>query len=173
VDVVINTLPPKSAAQAIRKIYDLSWKPAHYLSSISSSVASVLQPAGLERSVGIVSLGYVKDPSDPQWSGDPGVAEYKSFMKKHYGMGDPNDGFNVYGYSTAQTLVHVLKQCGDDLTRENVMRQATSIQDLELPLLLPGIKVHTSATQVFPIRKMQMIRFDGARWVRFGDVLGE
>jgi branched-chain amino acid transport system substrate-binding protein len=173
VDVVINTLPPKSAAQAIRKIYDLSWKPAHYLSSISSSVASVLQPAGLERSVGIVSLGYVKDPSDPQWSGDPGVAEYKSFMKKHYAMGDPNDGFNVYGYSTAQTLVHVLKQCGDDLTRENVMRQVTSIQDLELPLLLPGIKVHTSPTDVFPIRKMQMIRFDGTRWVRFGDVLGE
>ena len=104
---------------------------------------------------------------------DPAVAEYRAFIKKYYTMGDPNDGFNVYGYSTAQTLVHVLKQCGDDLTRENVMRQVTSIRDLELPLLLPGIKVNTSPTDLYPIKKMQMIRFDGTRWVRFGAVLGE
>lgn len=172
-DVVINTLPPKAAAQTIRKMHDLGWKPAHFLSSISSSIASVLQPAGLDRSTGIVSLQFVKDVSDPQWANDPGVMEYRSFMKKYYPLGDPNDTFNVYGYSTAQTLVHVLRKCGDELTRENVMRQATSIHDLELPLLLPGIRVNTTPTELFPIKKMQLIRFDGTRWIRFGEVLGD
>jgi ABC-type branched-subunit amino acid transport system substrate-binding protein len=172
VDVLINTLPPKAAAQAIRKVFDMGWKPTHFLSSISASVASVLQPAGLEKSVGILSLQYVKDASDPQWNNDPGVLEYRSFMKKYYPEADPMDPFNIYGYSTAQTMVHVLRLCGDDLTRENVLSQATSIKNLELPLLLPGIRINTGPTDYFPIKQMQMIRFDGTRWVRFGDVLG-
>jgi hypothetical protein len=171
VDVLINTVPPKAAAQTIRKVFDMGWKPTHFLSSISASVASVLQPAGVEKSIGIISLQYGKDVSDPQWNNDPGVLEYRSFMKKYYPEGDPIDPFNVYGYSSAQTMVHVLRLCGDDLTRENILRQATSIKNLELPLLLPGIKINTGATDYFPIKQMQMIRFDGTRWVRVGDVL--
>jgi branched-chain amino acid transport system substrate-binding protein len=113
----------------------------------------------------------MKDPSDAAWSNDQGIAEYRNFMKKYYPLGDPNDYYNVYGYGTAQTMVHVLRQCGDELTRENVMKQAANIRNLELPLLLPGIGVSTSATDYFPIKKMQMIRFDGTTWVRFGDVI--
>jgi branched-chain amino acid transport system substrate-binding protein len=172
IDVLINTLPPKAAAQTIRKVFDMGWKPTHFLSSISASVASVLQPAGLEKSIGIMSLNYMKDTSDPQWKVDPGVLEYRNFMKKYYPEGDPNDPFNEYGYSSAQTLIHVIKLCGEDLTRENVMKQAANIQNLQLPLLLPGITINTSSTDYFPIKQMQMVRFDGTRWVRFGDVLG-
>jgi branched-chain amino acid transport system substrate-binding protein len=171
-DVVFNTLPPKAAAQAIRKIYDIGWKPLHFLTSVSNSIASVLQPAGVEKSIGIFSLQYAKDPTDPQWTSDPAMIAYRGFIKKYYPEGDPNDPFNVYGYNTAQTLVHVLMQCGDDLTRENVIRQATHLQKLELPLLLPGITVNTSPADYFPIKKVQMMKFDGTRWSRFGPLLG-
>ena len=171
-DVLINTLPPKAAAQTIRKVFDMGWRPTHLLSSISASVALVLQPAGLEKSTGILSLGYLKDPSDPQWKDDSAVLEYLRFMKKYYPEGDPTDGANVYGYSSAQTMIQVFKQCGDDLTRENVMRQAANLKDLQLPMLLPGIKINTSPTDYFLIQQMQMIRFDGTRWTPIGEVIG-
>jgi len=171
-DVVIDTLPPKAAAQTIRKVFDMGWRPTHFLSFISSSVATVLQPAGLDKSIGILSSGFQKDPSDPRWKDDPAVLEYLRFMKKHYPEADPSDGLNVDGYLTAQTMVQVLKQCGDDLTRENVMRQAANIKNLQLPMLLPGIKLNTSPTDYLPIEQMQMMRFDGAKWVFFGEVIG-
>ena len=137
------------------------------------SVAAVLTPAGLDKSVGLITVGYLKDPTDSQWKNDPAVQEWLAWMQKYYPDGNVADVFNVYGYSAAQTLVHVLKQCGDDLTRENVMRQAANIKGLELPMLLPGIRINTSPTDYFPIEQMQLQRFDGTRWVRFGKVLGK
>jgi branched-chain amino acid transport system substrate-binding protein len=171
-DVVINTVPPKAAAQAIRKIYDMGWHPTQMLSTISGSVAMTLKPAGLEKSVGVLSLAYIKDPSDPQWKDDPATLEYRNFMKKYYPEGDPVDTFNVYGYTTAQTMVQVFKQCGNDLTRENVMKQAANIKDLELPMLLPGIKINTGPADYELIQQMQLVRFDGTRWVLSGGLLG-
>ena len=171
-DVVIDTVPPKAAAQTIRKMFDMGWQPTHLLSSISASLALVLKPAGLEKSVGILSLSYIKDVSSPEWKDDPATLEYFNFMKKYYPQGDPTDAANVYGYSTAQTMIQVLKQCGDDLTRENVMKQAANLKNLELPMLLPGIKINTSPTDYFLIQQMQMIRFDGTRWMPIGGVLG-
>ena len=171
-DVLIDTLPTKGAAQTIRKVYDMGWRPTHLLSSISASVAAVLQPAGLSKSIGILSLGYIKDASDPQWKDDPAALEYLKFMKKYYPDGDPNDGINVFGYSVAQTMIQVFKQCGDDLTRENTMRQAANLKNLELPMLLPGIKINTSPTDYFLIQQMQMIRFDGTRWTAVGELIG-
>lgn len=170
-DVLINTVPTKAAAQTIRKVFNMGWKPIHFLSSISTSVASVLQPAGLEKSVGILSLAYTKDASDPQWKNDPATLEYLRFMKSYYPQGDPADTMNVYGYSTAQTMIQVLRQCGDDLTRNNVMRQAANLKDLELPMLLPGIRINTSPTDFYPIEQMQLMRFDGKEWVRFGEII--
>lgn len=172
-NVIINTVPPKAAAQTIRKVADLGWKPVHFLSSISSSVATVLQPAGLEKSTGIISGQFLKDPSDAAWASDAGVTAYRQFIKQWNPAADPFDIFNVYGYTAAQTLVQVLRQCGDDLTRENVLRQASNLKKLELPLLLPGVRINTSATDHFPIESLQMMRFDGARWVRFGEVWGD
>jgi branched-chain amino acid transport system substrate-binding protein len=171
-DVVINTVTPKAAAQTIRKIFDMGWKPTHFLSSISASISLVFQPAGLEKSKGILSLAYVKDPSDSQWKSDPATLEYLRFMKTFYSQGDPMDVSNVYGYSTAQTMIQVLKQCADELTRENVMKQAANLTNLELPMLLPGIRINTSPTDYVLIQQMQMIRFDGEKWVAFGKLLG-
>ncbi|HTT38062.1 MAG TPA: ABC transporter substrate-binding protein [Burkholderiales bacterium] len=162
---------PKFAAQAIRKAYDIGWHPLTFLNNVSISVASVLQPAGLEKSVGLITAMYGKDPTDPQWAKDKGFQDWLSFMKKWYPQGDPHDINNAYGYGVAQTLVQVLKQCGDDLTRENVMRQAANLKDLELPMALPGIKINTSPTDYFPIKQYHLARFDGKRWVLFGDVL--
>jgi branched-chain amino acid transport system substrate-binding protein len=131
----------------------------------------VLQPAGLEKSVGLISINYGKDPTDPAWRDDKGVKDYFAFMKKHYPDGNPIDANNAFGYSVSQTLVQVLKQCGDDLTRENVMRQAANLKDVELPMLLPGIKLNTSATDFYPIEQAQLVRFDGKTWVRFGELM--
>jgi branched-chain amino acid transport system substrate-binding protein len=170
-DVFFNITTPKFAAQAIRKAYDIGWRPLHLLNSVSTSVAAVLQPAGLDKSVGLVSVAYVKDPTDPTWKDDRAAADYFAFMKKYYPDGNAVDGLNVYGYAVAQTLAHTLKQCGDDLTRENVIRQAASLKDLEISMLLPGIRINTSATDFYPIEQVQLIRFDGKTWVRFGDVI--
>jgi branched-chain amino acid transport system substrate-binding protein len=120
----------------------------------------------------LISAAFFKDPSDPQWLSDGGVLEYLAFMKQHYPRGDPNELYNYWGYSYAQTLAQVLKQCGDNLTRENVMRQAADLKDLGLPMLLPGIKINTGPTDYYPIKQLQMIRFDGAKWVRVGEILG-
>jgi branched-chain amino acid transport system substrate-binding protein len=170
-DVFVNITTPKFAAQAIRKAYDIGWKPVHYLNNVSVGVGSVLTPAGLEKSVGLISTAYVKDPTDPQWDNDPGMNEWRTFMKKYYPDGGLSDNFNVYGYSAAQTLVQVLKQCGDDLTRENVMRQAANLKDFAPATLLPGIRINTTPSDFAPIQAVQLIRFDGRSWVRFGEVI--
>jgi branched-chain amino acid transport system substrate-binding protein len=172
-DTFVDITTPKFAAMAIRKVYDVGWKPHHFLNNVSASVATVLVPAGLEKSAGVISASFAKDPNDPQWSSDAGVREFLVWMKQYYPDGNPSDLSNVYGYTWSQALVHVLKQCGDDLTRENLMRQAANIKDLELPMLLPGIRINTSPTDFYPIEQMQLQRFDGTRWVRFGEIMGQ
>lgn len=171
-DTLFSFASPKFASQSIRKTFDIGWKPLHYIVYSSISVHAVLQPAGLDKSVGVISSTFVKDPTDPQWKKDPATLEWRAWMQKYYPEGDTAEIYNVYGYTNAQLLVHVLKQCGDDLTRENVMRQAAALRDLELPLLLPGIRVNTSATDYDPIEQLQLMRFDGTEWVRFGEVVG-
>jgi branched-chain amino acid transport system substrate-binding protein len=172
-DTLLIIAIPKFAAQAIRKTYDVGWKPLTFVNNVSSSVATVLQPAGLEKSVGLITALYLKDPTDPQWGNDPPMKNWLAWMKKYYPEGDVKDGFNVYGYAVAQTLAQVLKQCGDDLTRENVMRQAANLKNFEVGVLLPGIKINTSPIDYYPIEQVQLARFDGKRWVLFGDVLGK
>ena len=172
-DVFVNITTPKFAAQAIRKAYDIGWKPTQYLNNVSNYVGSVLAPAGLDRSVGLISSLYTKDPTDPAWNNDPGMLEWRTFMKNYYPEGNRADGLNVGGYGAAFTLVHVLRQCGDNLTRENVMRQAASLKDFSGPTSLPGIKINTSPTDFAPTKSMQLVRFDGKTWVPFGDVLGQ
>ena len=163
---------PKFAAQAIRKTSDMDWKPMTFINNVSSSVATVLQPAGLEKSVGLVTALYLKDPTDPQWANDPSMINWLAWMKKYYPEGDIKDAANVYGYAAAQTLAQVLKQCGDNLTRENVMRQSANLKNLEIQVLLSGIKINTSPTDFYPIEQVQLARFDGKRWVLFGEVIG-
>jgi branched-chain amino acid transport system substrate-binding protein len=170
-DVFFNVTTPKFAAQAIKKAGEIGWKPLHLLNNVSASVGSVLKPAGFENSQGILSAAYLKDPTDPTWKDDPAYKEWVAFMEKWYPEGDRTSGFTVYGYSVTQTLVHVLKQCGDNLTRENVMKQAANIKDQELGMLLPGIKVHTGPNDFFPIKQMQMMRFKGESWELFGPVM--
>lgn len=170
-DVFLLLAAPKATAQAIRKAGGIGWKPTIFISQISSSVDLVLKPAGLENAVGIWSTAYIKDPSDASFKNDNGVQEYLVFMKAHYPDANPVDPFNVYGYTTAQTMVEVIKRCGDDLTRENLLRQATSLRDLELPMLTPGIRVNTSPSDYFPIEQEQMMRFDGQKWVRMGEII--
>jgi ABC-type branched-subunit amino acid transport system substrate-binding protein len=172
-DTFINIATPKFAAQAIRKVADSGWKPLHILDNVSSSVGSVLAPAGLDKSVGLVTLAYLKDPNDPQWKDDPAMLEWRAFMGRYYREGDPKDVFNVYGYLAAQTMVQILKQCGNDLTRENVMRQAASLKNLKLPLLLPGMTINTSPSDYSLIEEGQLMRFNGTQWVLFGDVMGK
>jgi branched-chain amino acid transport system substrate-binding protein len=170
-DVFFNEASPKFAAQAIRKAAELNWKPVQLLASISNSIGSVLKPAGLENAKGILSTSYLKDPTDPMWKGDAAVAEWEAFMREYYPEGDRTSTFTAYGYLTAQTLVQVLKQCGDELTRENVMKQAANLKDLRLGLLLPGIVINTGPDDYYPIEQMQMSRFDGEHSVLFGPVI--
>jgi branched-chain amino acid transport system substrate-binding protein len=170
-DVFINTAIAKFAAQAIRKAAELEWKPLHILSGIGNSVAGALKPAGFEASKDIVSDFWLKDPNDPTWENDDGYKSWLAFMNKWYPQGDKNDVNNVYGPSAGATVVHVLKACGDELTRENVMKQAADLHELSLPMLLPGITVNTSPTDFAPVKQVQMARFNGERWVLFGPVL--
>ena len=172
-DVFFNVTTPKFAAMAIRKAYDVGWKPVQYLNNVGASIGSVLVPAGLEKSVGLISTQYGKDPMDPAWKDDKGMKDWFAFMAKYYPEGDLKDGSNVFGYGVAQTLVQVLKQCGDNLTRENVMKQAANLKDLQLDLSLPGIKINTSPTNFAPIQAEQLVRFDGKQWVRFGEVVSK
>ena len=171
-NVFFNVGTPKFAAQAIRKAYDIGWKPVQYVNNVSSSIGAVLTPAGLEKSVGIITTAYLKDYSDSQWANDPAVKRWESFMKKYYPTGDLNDGSNIYGYTVARTLEQVLKQCGDNLTRENVMKQAASMKGQYIDTLLPGITITTSDNDYAPIESVQMQRFNGTRWERFGEVMG-
>jgi ABC-type branched-subunit amino acid transport system substrate-binding protein len=171
-DTFFNFSTPKFAAQAIRKVYDVGWKPLQFLPYPASSVAAVLTPAGLDKSMGIITGGFVKDPTDPGWKDDPGFEAWVAFMKKYDPDGDLNDQLNAWGYLTAQTMVQVLKQCGEDLTRENLMRQAASLKNFELPMYLPGIHMDTSATDYRAIKQMYLLRFHGKKWVRFGALEG-
>ncbi len=170
-DTFFNITTPKFAAQAIKKAAELGWKPTHYLNSVSSSVGSVLTPAGLEASVGIFTAGYIKDPTDPQFQKGKEWDDWVAYMKKYHPTGAMNDNFNVYGYTVAQLMVQVLKQAGDDLTRANVMKQAANL-DLVLPMLLPGVNVKTGPDDFFPIEREQMQKFNGKGWELFGKVYG-
>jgi branched-chain amino acid transport system substrate-binding protein len=170
-DIFFNVATPKFAAQAIRKVAELGWKPVHILNNVANSVGGVLAPAGFENAKGILSTQYYKDPTDPAWANDAEYKEWLAFMQKYFPDGDRTSSFTVYGYAAGLTLVEVLKNCGDSLTRENVMKQAASLRDLEIPMLLPGIKVNTGPRDFFPIEQMRMQRFDGQRWELFGPVI--
>jgi branched-chain amino acid transport system substrate-binding protein len=170
-DVLLTAATPKFAAQAIRKVYDIGWKATHFMTNVSVSVSAVMRPAGPDKGVGIISAGYLKDPTDPQWQNTPEYKDWLAWMQKYNSSGNIGDANNVYGYSTVQTMVAVLKASGDNLTRENLMKQAASVHDLKLPMLLPGITVSTSADDYAPIKQMQLMKFDGTTWQLFGEVI--
>jgi branched-chain amino acid transport system substrate-binding protein len=170
-DVFLNIASPKFAAQAIKKMAEVQWKPVHFLNNVSASIGGVITPAGQDNSQGIISSAYLKDPTDPQWKSDAGMKAWNEFLDKYFPEANRTDASVIYGYTVSQTLVHVLKQCGDNLTRENVMKQAASIKDLELGGLLPGVKVNTSATDFAPLSQLQLMRFKGDTWERFGDII--
>ena len=170
-NVLLVAAIPKFAAQAIRKVHDLDWKPLFLMSYVSTSVGAVINPAGPENAVGIISTGFVKDPSDPTWKNDAGMNEWRDFMAKYMPGADTADGNYVFAYGVSKAMLQVLKQCEGNFTRENIMKQAANLHDLELPTLLPGIKVNTSSTNYHPIRQMQLAKFDGTHWVRFGDMI--
>jgi branched-chain amino acid transport system substrate-binding protein len=170
-NVFFNITTPKFEAQAIKKAAELGWKPAHYLNNVSSSVGTVMKPAGLENGQDIITALYLKDPTDKQWESAKDFQDWKAFMAKHMPNGNLADASVVYGYAVANLMAIVLKQAGDDLTRANVMKQAASLKNVELPLALPGIKVNTSATDFYPIQSVQLARFKGETWARFGDIL--
>jgi branched-chain amino acid transport system substrate-binding protein len=170
-DVFFNITTPKFAAQAIKKVAEVAWKPVHFLNNVSASVGSVIKPAGFENAQDIISSQYLKDPTDAQWKDDPGMKAWNAFLDKYFPDANRADGSVMYGYTVAQTMVHVLKACGDNLTRENVMKQAANIRDLELDGLLPGIKINTSPTDFAPLSQLQLVRFKGDSWERFGDIL--
>ena len=170
-DTFFNITTPKFAAQAIKKAAEIGWKPTHYLNSVSASVGSVMTPAGPENGVGIFTASYIKDPTDPQFQKGKEWDDWLAWMKKYNTAGDIKDVNAVYGYTVAQGLVQVLKQCGDNLTRENIMKQAASL-DITLPMLLPGVNVKTSADDFYPIEREQLARFDGKTWQLFGKVYG-
>ncbi|HET7669168.1 MAG TPA: ABC transporter substrate-binding protein [Burkholderiales bacterium] len=170
-DTFFNVTTPKFAAQAIRKAYDIGWKPVHYLNNVSISVGSVLTPAGLDKSVGLITAAYLKEPTDARWANDAGLAPFREFMKKYLPDANIADNFNIYGYTVAATLHQVLKQSGDNLTRENVMRQAASMKNVRLDTLLPGITISTGAADYAPLEAVQLQRFNGKQWELFGDVM--
>jgi branched-chain amino acid transport system substrate-binding protein len=170
-DVFFNVTTPKFAAQAIKKMNEIGWKPLHIINNVSSSIGSVMKPAGFENAQDIISSAYLKDTSDPQWKDDAGMKAFDEFLIKYFPEGNRIDASVMYAYTVAQGIVYVLKACGDDLTRENVMKQAASIKGLELGGLLPGIKVQTSATDFAPLSQLQLERFKGEKWELFGDVV--
>ena len=170
-DLFFSATTPKQAAQAIKKIHELAWKPVHILDINATSVGAVMKPAGLEASKGVISVNYGKDPLDPTWKDDPGMKKYFEFMAKYYPDGDKDSSFNSYGYMTSQLMIHVLKMCGDNLTRENVMKQATSLKNVQLDLLLPGITANTSSDDYRVNKQLQMMRFNGERWELFGPII--
>jgi ABC-type branched-subunit amino acid transport system substrate-binding protein len=170
-DIFVDISTPKFAAQTIKKMAEIGWKPMHFLNNVSASVGSVIKPAGFQNAQDIISAAYLKDASDPQWNNDPGMKQFEAFLAKDFPEGDKLDQGTLVGYSVAQTLVQVLKQCGDNLTRENVMKQAADLRDFEVALLLPGVKINTSPTDFAPISSLQLMKFNGERWNLFGDVI--
>jgi len=170
-DILLNIATPRFAAQAIRKVAELGWNVTHILNNVSNSVGSVLRPAGIEAAQGVISTFYHKDPTDPQWANDEPLRRWTAFMDQYFPDGDKTSSFTVYGYAVTHALIHVLRECGADVTRENVMRQAASMRDVEIDVLLPGIKMNTSASDFFPLEQLQMGRFNGGRWELFGSVM--
>ncbi|OKO85683.1 branched-chain amino acid ABC transporter substrate-binding protein [Bradyrhizobium sp. NAS80.1] len=170
-DVFVDISIPKFAAQAIKKSAEIEWKPVHFLNSVSSSISATIKPAGFGSSQGIITSAYLKDPTDPQWKDDPDIKAWNTFLDKYYPEANRADAFVIYGYAVAQTMVHVLKQCGDDLTRANVMKQAANMQDYVVAGLLPGVKINTSPTDFAPISQLQLQRLKGDTWELFGDVI--
>jgi branched-chain amino acid transport system substrate-binding protein len=170
-DVFLDISTPKFSAQAIKKMAETKWDALHLLSDAAGSISSTLVPAGLENSKGVITVAFRKDPNDAAWADDRGMKEYLSFMKQYMPEANPSETYHVFGYATAQTFVHVLKNCGDDLTRENLMKQATSIKDLVLPIMLPGIKLNTSPTRYTPMSQEQLMQFDGVKWKPIGEVI--
>jgi ABC-type branched-subunit amino acid transport system substrate-binding protein len=171
-DTMFTIATPKFAAQAIRKVADIGWKPMHFVNNVASSVGAVLKPAGLDKSVGLLTALYMKDPTDPQWANDAGMQRWRDFMAKHMPGADVSDFNYVYGYGAAQLMAIVLKNAGDDLTRENLMKQAASVKDVTLDVSLPGVKYNSGPADYFLVEQLQLARFDGKRWVLFGDVIG-
>ena len=170
-DVFVNLTIPKFAAQAIKKSAEIEWKPLQFLNSVSSSIGATIKPAGFEAAQNIISSAYIKDPTDPQWKNDAGMKTFNAFLDKYYPEANRNDAFVVYGYTVAQTMVYVLQQCGDNLTRENIMKQAASIKGLELGGLLPGITIKTSATDFAPVEQLRLQKLQGETWHLFGDII--
>jgi ABC-type branched-subunit amino acid transport system substrate-binding protein len=170
-DVFFNISTPKFAAQSIKKLAEIGWKPLHFLNNVAASVGSVIKPAGYENAQDIISAAYMKDASDKQWDNDPGMKEFSAFLEKDFPEGNKLDILVVQGYGSAQTLVEVLKNCGDNLTRENVMKQAASLKDFRTEILLPGIKINTGPTDFAPISQLQLMKFKGQQWELFGDVI--
>ena len=170
-NVFFNITTPKFAAQAIKKAAEIDWNPAHYLNNVSASVGSVMKPAGFEHGQGIITAAYLKDPTDPQYVKDKDFLEWKTFMQKYYPTGDLNDASNAYGYAVSSLVQIVLKQCGDDLTRANMMRQATNLKDIQLPMVIEGIKVNTSPTDYYPLQAVRLARFKGQTWELFGNII--
>jgi branched-chain amino acid transport system substrate-binding protein len=170
-DLFMDITTPKFAAQAIKKVAEIGWKPLHILNNVSISTASVLKPAGLENAKDVVSAGYLKDPTDPKTRDDPTLKDYYAFLDKYLPDIDQTNGNLVYGYGVSQTMEQVLKQCGDNLTRENIMKQAASLKDFVTPVFLPGVKANTGPSDYFVIEQLQMMKFDGQSWQFFGPIL--
>ena len=170
-DVFLIAATPKFAAQAIRKAFDIGWTPVRYMTDVSQSIAAVMRPAGPEKSKGVITAVYGKDPTDARWKDDPGFKEYAAFIEKYMTPNDLIDANAVYGFGLGATMVQVLKQCGNDLSRESVMKQAANLKDLELPMLLPGVKINTSPDNFSPIRQEALASFNGESWEMFGDII--
>jgi branched-chain amino acid transport system substrate-binding protein len=170
-DVLISAATPKFAAQIIKKVAELAWKPLHLLTNVSTSVGAVMEPAGAANGIGVISSGYEKDPTDPKWKNDPSLDRWRGIMAKYLPEADVSDSFFVYGYAATMTTIHVLQACGNDLSRENLMHQAASLNNVEIDALLPGIRLNSSPTNFHPIRQMQLMRWNGKSWDLFGDVL--
>jgi branched-chain amino acid transport system substrate-binding protein len=171
-DTLVIAATPKAAAQTIRKAYDIGWRPVRYLNYPAGSIATTLKPAGLDKSKGVITGTVTKDATDPRWKDDPGFKAFAAFVAKYLTPNDLIDGNAAAGFNIAAELVQVLKQCGDDLSRENIMRQAANLKDLELPMLLPGVKINTSPDNFYPIRQAQLANFNGESWELFGDIIG-
>jgi len=170
-DVFVNISIPKFAAQAIKKMYAIGWKPAHLLNDVAASISSTYKPAGLENAKGIISVDFYKDPNDPEWQNDPETIKWRAWMDKYYPGGDKANKMNAYGYAVCHTMIEVLKNAGNDLSRANIMKQAASLHKVKIPMMLPGMYADTSPTDFYPIEQMQMTRFDGTRSIRFGPLI--
>jgi branched-chain amino acid transport system substrate-binding protein len=169
-DVLVQGTTPKFAAQGIKKVAELGWRPMMIIGNVANSVAATIKPAGFENAQGVITAAYLKDVLDPEWQNDPGMIEFQAFMDKDFPQGNKFDSLNTLGYSIAQTLVQVLKQCGDELTRENIMKQATNLKDFRVEMLLPGIKINTTPNEYAPVSQLTLMRFKGERWERFGEI---